>query len=1044
MADNKLELVVEVDTNKANASIKSVNASLSSMEASAVKAARGASQGIDGMTASMARAVAAGQLIYSAITAAARALRDMTLGAIHTQDQLGKTAQRIGMSVAALSEWRHAAELSDVSMEQLSTSLSRFARNIAAGSAALDVMGVSVRRADGTTRDMEAILSDIAERLAGMPDGVQKTALAIELFGRGGAQLIPLLNQGAGGLAAMAREARELGRVIDAETAKRAEEFNDNITRLKGAVEGLAFQLARALVPRAIEATQAMIRWIRDGGLDRIATYLREAAEWARNIGLWIVQYAVVRHVMELATALRSAALAAGGLGAAMAANPWGLAAAGVATLGVVLAREKERLDDYQQSMTRAAEKTAILQAVSEGATLEQLRAQGYDESAIRRAIGAPEQGAAAARPRLSVDMEQVEAFEERRRRAADAEKRAADILRQARESELSGVARVAAEYQRYRAELGLTARAQRDLAAATEIRIRAELRADQERAAQSAAAEAQRGNEAFLRGLEQRFRAESEFEQETLERGIDAIRERLRYEETAAIQARDARLRELDLVEAQIARGDAAAQAALVEQRLAIEQDYLMRRFSLRADELRRESELEIATMETIVRARGISEDQIAARRDAILRDYAERARQLEADTQAAIASARQSAAIREAQMIRDQNQRIFDSFKRQAEGVFDALLTKSQSIWSAIGNSLKMAILTALKEIVTSRIAAMLMQLFAGARLPVGATGRAGALGGLITAGGLPALAGAAGPIPYGAVGGMGTPPLLPAGGLGIWLGAGGLANLSTIGGLGLMLGGLGRGNAAMTIAGASLGLARVGILGTQLGMLGGAGAGLLAAGLQRGGWGGLGMSAAGGAILGWQFGGPIGAAIGAGVGAVAGLVRLFVKGAQEKARDKIKATYGVDIRDKGVLKQIVNIAKQGFGGNLEAAIRSQQIRDLVELYALSTGQSTSGLPATVRPVSLLQRGGGLFQSSPGVSTLDRIGGGTPSSAAGPTVINITVPGAKEFFEKETVRVVVEHPRAVQSAAMTAMRANAGRRETAALQLTPGLITS
>jgi hypothetical protein len=32
MADSRLELVVEVDTNKANASIKSVNASLSTME----------------------------------------------------------------------------------------------------------------------------------------------------------------------------------------------------------------------------------------------------------------------------------------------------------------------------------------------------------------------------------------------------------------------------------------------------------------------------------------------------------------------------------------------------------------------------------------------------------------------------------------------------------------------------------------------------------------------------------------------------------------------------------------------------------------------------------------------------------------------------------------------------------------------------------------------------------------------------------------------------------------------------------------------------
>ncbi len=116
-------------------------------------------------------------------------------------------------------------------------------------------------------------------------------------------------------------------------------------------------------------------------------------------------------------------------------------------------------------------------------------------------------------------------------------------------------------------------------------------------------------------------------------------------------------------------------------------------------------------------------------------------------------------------------------------------------------------------------------------------------------------------------------------------------------------------------------------------------GACAGLAAAGLQRGGWSGVGMSTTGGAIIGMQFGGPLGAAIGAGVGFVAGMVRMFIKGAQEKAREKVKATYG-DISDKAIPKQIVDTAKQMFGGNLDMAIRSQQIRDIIDLYAISTG--------------------------------------------------------------------------------------------------------
>ena len=60
MADNKLELVVEVDVAKGNASIKTINTGLSSIEAAASKAGRGASAGIDSITVSMAKGAVAG------------------------------------------------------------------------------------------------------------------------------------------------------------------------------------------------------------------------------------------------------------------------------------------------------------------------------------------------------------------------------------------------------------------------------------------------------------------------------------------------------------------------------------------------------------------------------------------------------------------------------------------------------------------------------------------------------------------------------------------------------------------------------------------------------------------------------------------------------------------------------------------------------------------------------------------------------------------------------------------------------------------------
>ncbi len=168
----------------------------------------------------------------------------------------------------------------------------------------------------------------------------------------------------------------------------------------------------------------------------------------------------------------------------------------------------------------------------------------------------------------------------------------------------------------------------------------------------------------------------------------------------------------------------------------------------------------------------------------------------------------------------------------------------------------------------------------------------------------------------------------------------------------------------------------------------------------------------------------------ASGAGVGFAAGIVRLFVKGAREKARARIKAMYGVDIRDNGVLGQIVEMAKQAFGGNLDMAIRSQQVRDIIELYAMTTGQKTTGLPGTVQPVSVVQ-----------LPTLDRIGGGV-ASGGGPVVIQLDGPATTALLRGEAVQAIVENPRAVQRAAMTAQRSNSGRRQMASLQLNPGLL--
>ena len=81
-SDNKLELVIEVDVAKGNASIKTLNTGLSSIEQAASKAARGASTGIDSITVSMAKGAVAGNLLADAFQSALSTAKSWTLEAV--------------------------------------------------------------------------------------------------------------------------------------------------------------------------------------------------------------------------------------------------------------------------------------------------------------------------------------------------------------------------------------------------------------------------------------------------------------------------------------------------------------------------------------------------------------------------------------------------------------------------------------------------------------------------------------------------------------------------------------------------------------------------------------------------------------------------------------------------------------------------------------------------------------------------------------------------------------------------------------------------
>ncbi|WP_407352025.1 hypothetical protein [Luteimonas sp. R10] len=199
-----------------------------------------------------------GAVVGAAFVTVGAATASAVKSAIDAADEMGKLAQRAGIAVESLTRLDYAAKLSDVSLASLSTAVQRLGQNqlqaLKPGSEQarlFEKLGIAARDATtGGLRDAEAVLKDLAAQFKAMPDGADKTAIAVKLLGRSGAELIPLLNLGADGLQKFADKADRVGYTLDRRTTDAAEKFNDTLSEAKLAIDGMWRDTLPALLPK--------------------------------------------------------------------------------------------------------------------------------------------------------------------------------------------------------------------------------------------------------------------------------------------------------------------------------------------------------------------------------------------------------------------------------------------------------------------------------------------------------------------------------------------------------------------------------------------------------------------------------------------------------------------------------------------------------------------------------------------------------------------------------------------------------------------------
>jgi len=687
MADSKLELVVTVDADKANASIKSVNAGLSSIETTAVSAARGASRGIDGMTAAMVKGATAGNLLADAIKTALSWAKSWTIDAAklaaHEARLEASTlalARAHGVSTAAALKAVEAVRQIGYHGEEALHTIARF---IAAD--------MDLAKAEGLAK-----LAKDAAAIENIPaaEALEKLLMAIE-----------------GGYS---RGLRTMGIFVNLEKELTLEELRRNralteaeqkqvrynaIMREGAKIQG-AHAAASGEAEMMLQALGRQMHELREQVGARFQTefkdlinLLKDAAEWANanadtlakfgrvaiEVATVLATYQLAKKITELAGALSALSLASAGLRA-------GLVGAGIAALGFVLYEEKRKWDQRAALLDEEIKRARVGQLVREGRSLKELEQAGFSREEIIYGMtgkkylpwATPPGGFELPRPAVKMESGPTE---EELKLQAEIRKRQMEAVRTTRESALAaeaealkGPARALVEVQREAQRLTtfvdergvihrytLLAEARHNL----ERELQAKVRALQKETIEETL-------KRYQDEYEQRLAFETELYQRRLANDEDAARQALEHTERVygfeverAGWVRDAQLRQAEAADA-----------------LTLEIAYLERVHEIKQRLFDLETSRMVLEEEANLRQLGYRADEIKARIAELTEQREEIRRQQQEATDAAIQAAREKVRATYGVDVRDKGilRQIVETAKQAFGGNLDAAIRSQQ----------------------------------------------------------------------------------------------------------------------------------------------------------------------------------------------------------------------------------------------------------------------------------------------------------------------------------------------------------------------------
>lgn len=241
-----------------------------------------------------------GQLaMFSMARSAVNTLTGMASAAAENVDVQSKLSRRLGTTYGELAGLKLAGDLAGVGIETIGAAMTKadVAMQKAAGGsksaqAAFATLGLNAQQLQGmaSADRFEAIASAIS----GLQTPAERSAAAVALFGRSGAQLLPLFEGGADGIRRAREEAQAFGLALTNTQATNVEEMNDSFTRVYSAIQGVVQQVVAHLAPAITAIAKQFTDFVGSVGGANIGQAIGEAllqgARYLAEIGDYLIQ----------------------------------------------------------------------------------------------------------------------------------------------------------------------------------------------------------------------------------------------------------------------------------------------------------------------------------------------------------------------------------------------------------------------------------------------------------------------------------------------------------------------------------------------------------------------------------------------------------------------------------------------------------------------------------------------------------------------------------------------------------------------------------